>query len=269
LKPLIRGFDRDVKMVTDTYAKKHVGRKLIDPVLENAFVPMGYMQATVNVAVWLGAYAQSIDGGATEAQAVNVADSIVRQTQGTGMIKDMAGVQRGTEINRMMSMYYSWMSVMFNRMDDIAREQRRGGVKNLPNLARRLTVAFLLTTMLEEAAGDAYDLAMGNEDDEDELGYVLSMAMKTGDLMIGTIPFVRTLFSFEGTYRAQLTPVGGVIEDLDRSRKALLDLATEGEAPSRAETKALVRGLSAATKKPAYGIYRMFDEWFGEDVFGE
>ena len=82
-------------------------------------------------------------------------------------------------------------------------------------------------------------------------------------------PFVRTFLSFEGAYRKQLTPVGGVVEDIDRGSKAIIDIVAEGEAPSRSESKSIARGLSAATRKPGYGIYRMFDEWFGEDVFGE
>jgi len=268
LPSLIREFDRDVKMVTDAYRKKTTG-KAIDSIVENAFVPMGYMQAMVNVSVWIGAHAKSIDEGATDAQAVNVADAIVRQTQGTGKIKDMAGIQRGTEINRMMSMFYSWMSVMFNRMDDMGRQQKREGIKNIPNLARRITVAFMMTTFIEEAGRRGYDELMGKEEDEDEAGYLLTVLLKTGDLAIGTLPFVRTFLSFEGAYRKQLTPVGGVVEDIDRGSKAILDLVAEGEAPSRSESKSIARGLSAATRKPGYGIYRMFDEWFGEDVFGE
>ena len=267
LRPLIKSFDRDVRMVSNVYAQKMTG-KVVDKIVENAFVPMGYVQATVNVAVWQGAFDQAQDKGMTEAEAIDYADAIVRQTQGSGGIKDLSGVQRSSEGVRMMTMFYSWMSVMYNRLEDMSREQKRIGIRNIPRLAKRLTVAFMLTTMIEELGARLYDEAMGaDDDDDDDAGYALTVLLKTGDLVVGTVPFFRTFFSFESAYRKELTPLSRSVDDIDRTMKALADLVLEGETLSRSEAKAAVRATSVATRKPAYGVYRMFDEWFGEDFF--
>jgi hypothetical protein len=125
----------------------------------------------------------------------------------------------------------------------------------------------MLTTMIEELGARLYDEAMGADDDDDDAGYALTVLLKTGDLVVGTVPFFRTFFSFESAYRKELTPLSRSVDDIDRTMKALADLVLEGETLSRSEAKAAVRAASVATRKPAYGVYRMFDEWFGEDFF--
>lgn len=50
-----------------------------------------------------------------EAKAIHIADEAISRTVGSGSILDQVGAQRGSEMKKLSSMYYSWASMMFNR----------------------------------------------------------------------------------------------------------------------------------------------------------
>lgn len=66
---------------------------------------------------WLAAEQHAIlDLGMTEEQAVAYADKIVRETQPASSPKDLAGIQRGGEYMKALTMFYGFFSVFYNRM---------------------------------------------------------------------------------------------------------------------------------------------------------
>jgi hypothetical protein len=62
-----------------------------------------------------------------EAKAVEYADKIVRQTQASGMAKDLAAIQSGSEGQQLLTMFYSFASAFQNQMVRAWRRARMGG----------------------------------------------------------------------------------------------------------------------------------------------
>jgi hypothetical protein len=270
LEPLVTQFDRDIKMINDVYAKQGI-RSKFDKFNAMAFAHIGWLQASVNVATWYGAKEQAIAEGLTEQQAIDRADAVVRMTQSAGAVKDLSPIQRGSEINRNVSMFYSWFNVLYNRMEDIQKQTK--GVKDLPKAAKRVAILIMMTALVEETASRAYEAIVDNVDDDDEeAGFILTVLMKSADTALAAIPLVRAFISVEaaaGGMKPEISPVVRVGADYWRTFEAIKDLVLEQEAPSRSEMKTAVRTTSVLTHVPVSGLYNLFDEYFGEAIFGE
>jgi hypothetical protein len=263
LEQLIKDFDRDVKQVQDTYSRKIAGGAK-DALITHAFAIIGYAQLTVNVATWHGAFEQALKKGGTEAEAVDHADSVVRKTQSSGAIKDLANVQRSGEATKLITMFYSYLSVLYNRLEDIHRTT--GGVKDLPKVGYRLAVLLIIPTMLQAAGSAAYDAAFGDDDDdEDAMPFLARVMLDSMDLAMGTIPVLRTAISF-GERKGQISPVLSKAEQMQRAVDSLKDWVTEGEAPSRRELRTLVETAAILTLTPGAAVYKLADDMLGEKI---
>jgi len=64
--------------------------------------------------LWKEVYRQSL-GNYSEEEAIQLANEAVKRTMGSGSSIDLVGAQRGSEFKKIMTMYYSWSSMMFNR----------------------------------------------------------------------------------------------------------------------------------------------------------
>lgn len=111
----LESFDRDMR---DTAKRLQRSRaeNVLQTVRETAFTPMAYMQLwSVDMPTWWGAYEKGLqDFHGDEAMAVDYADSMVRQTQGSGSTKDLSAIQRGNDLQRLFTMYYSFFNVLYN-----------------------------------------------------------------------------------------------------------------------------------------------------------
>jgi hypothetical protein len=91
----------------------------IIPVMKDA--SMWMIKFTDGIAVnitWNAGYREIIDGGGTHAEAVEHADGIVRRTQPAAAPKDLSPIQRGTAIDRLVSMFYTFMNTVYNLMGE-------------------------------------------------------------------------------------------------------------------------------------------------------
>jgi hypothetical protein len=270
LEALVTQFDRDIKMINDIYAKQGI-RSRFDKFNAMAFAHIGWLQAAVNVATWYGAKEQAIAEGMTEQAAIDRADAVVRQTQSAGAVKDLSPIQRGSEINRNVSMFYSWFNVLYNRMEDIQKQTK--GVRDLPKAAKRVAILIMMTALVEETASRAYEAIVDNVDDDDEeAGFILTVLMKSADTALAAIPLVRAFVSVEaaaGGLKPEISPVVRVGADYWRTFEAIKDLVVDQEAPSRSEVKTAVRTAAVLTHVPVSGVWNLIDEYFGEAIFDE
>ena len=268
LEPLVKQVDRDIAMINDIYMKKTTGR-VMDAVVRHAFTHIGYFQLAVNMAAWHGAYEQALSAGLDQKAAIDEADSVVRKTQSSGAIKDLSAIQRGSEATRMVSMFYSWFSVLYNRLEDIARETK--SIKDVPKAARRLAVLVFLSAMLEETFSRAYQEIVGSgEDEEDDKGFLLTVGLKGADMVIASVPLLRAFVSVEGAtggFTPEISPVMRVGADYWRMVEGLKDLVADGELPTKGEIKSTVKTVSVVTGKPIYGIYRLGEEFYNSKIF--
>lgn len=274
LEPLITSFDRDIKMINDTYAKSLAGG-VVDAAVKYAFAHIGYFQLAVNVAAWHGAYEQALGKGLDHEAAVKEADAVVRQTQSSGAIKDLSAVQRGSEASRMVSLFYSFFSVLYNRLEDINRQTKSIG--DVPRAARRIAVLVFMSAMIDETTKRLWSAGGGDDGkDDDKNGFMLSVLLKSADMMIGSVPLIRGFLSaeymFGNGFKPEAAPVWRVGEDVFRAAAGIKHLVTKGEM-SAGEAKAALRSVSVATRLPLYGaansvmsIYELASEMLGGNV---
>lgn len=96
----------------------------INDVRRLAFQGIAFMDGTVSIPTWLGAYSKGLAEGMNDGDAVYYADKMVRDTQGAGAAKDMAAIQRGDNILKLFTMFYSYFNVYYNRQRGLARDVR-------------------------------------------------------------------------------------------------------------------------------------------------
>lgn len=112
----LMNYDRDVR---DMLKKINSGvgiQKVLNTMRKTAFTPMGGFQMfCVDLPTWWAAYDKGIkDYAGDEQKAVAYADHIVRISQGSGATKDLAAIQRGPELQRLMTMFYSYFNTLYN-----------------------------------------------------------------------------------------------------------------------------------------------------------
>jgi hypothetical protein len=76
---------------------------------------MAWSDNMTAIPMWLEAYNKKLDQKATEEEAIKYADTLIDRTLGSGRKYDAAQIQRGGELARSMSMFYTFLNTEFNR----------------------------------------------------------------------------------------------------------------------------------------------------------
>jgi len=125
-------FDRDVRhaakkdnLVNAFPGKLGVASAYHQEVASSYFTVIGLADMAVVVPSWNGAYAKAMDGHIENIEpgddlaSIDYADSIIRITQGSGGVKDLAAIQRGNAFLKIYAMFYSFFSVQFNQFKKV------------------------------------------------------------------------------------------------------------------------------------------------------
>lgn len=105
-----QSWDRDVAATM----KRMIQAGTMDQIREMGFYFIGFMDASVTIPVWLEAYNMKIEEGLSEQRAIEYADMVIRQTQNVGRAIDLVTKQRGSELDQLFSMFYSFMGTLRN-----------------------------------------------------------------------------------------------------------------------------------------------------------
>lgn len=100
--------DRDISDISKKWSGKDSAVK------QFAFMFQSFADEAISYPVWADVYKKAVSEHGHE-RAVNIADETIVRTFGSGSMLDRVGVQRGSEASKIMSMYYSFSSMMFNR----------------------------------------------------------------------------------------------------------------------------------------------------------
>lgn len=124
-------------------------------------------QLIVDMPTWWGAYEKAMaTDDMTEDKAVALADQAVIDAQGSGQIKDLAGIQRGGAGMKLFTTFYSFFNTTFNLTAEAAgrTDFRKPGQVALftADMALLYSIPALLSTLLKAAL-------MGDWDDEEKL----------------------------------------------------------------------------------------------------
>lgn len=176
LSPMMRNritsIDRDVFEASSKLMDTGSTHRALDPFVRmksfmetKGFVPMGVIQmAFSDLPTWNGAYAKALteNGGDIEA-AARYADAVVERTQVGGAEKNLAAVQRGSELGKLMTMFYSYFSALYNlsarRVTMLHRRRDAASVYRLATLVLLTWFAepVLMGTLLGKAPDDEGD----------------------------------------------------------------------------------------------------------------
>ncbi len=176
LSPMMRNritsIDRDVFEASSKLMDTGSTHRALDPFVRmksfmetKGFVPMGVIQmAFSDLPTWNGAYAKALteNGGDIEA-AARYADAVVERTQVGGAEKDLAAVQRGSELGKLMTMFYSYFSALYNlSARRVAMLRRRRDAASVYRLGTLMLLTWfaepvLMGTLLGKAPDDEGD----------------------------------------------------------------------------------------------------------------
>jgi hypothetical protein len=225
--------DRDVRSELASMAATNpatkAGRALLDA-RRFFFHGIGYMDSVVVVPTWMAAYNKATVEGMDHDQARYAADKAVRQSQGSGAPKDMAAIQRGTgrygEAFKLMTMFYTYLSGLYQRERTLARDISGADTRrqrNMPKLVSRTFWLIIVPPLLTELIRVA---ATGDGGPDDEEWWVQWTLRKTLANMMAPIPLARDVFepawnaAIENKYfNPTITPLQRVLESVVNSAK--------------------------------------------------
>lgn len=169
-------------------------RNTVDPKFQTALMDSYFYliqkgQMLADVPTWLGAYHRAMDAKSSEDEAVRIADQTVIDTQGGGMVKDLANVQRGGPLLKMWTTFYSYFNALWNlNVETVKRTNFKS-----PTDMGRMMVDLLILNSLPVAIQYALVTAMrggaGGDDDE----WYKALAKQQMSYLLAQLVFVREL----------------------------------------------------------------------------
>lgn len=179
--------DRDIMDMSKAWQGKDAG---IIP--HYAFMSLHLADEAVSVPLWADVYKKNV-AEFGEQKASDIADETVTRTLGSGSKVDQIGLQRGSQTKKLFTMFYSWMSVMFNRawLDGkmAGLEYKQGNVGSAVGiLAKASFFVWALPAVHEALLQQA--MSSGQPTDEEREKRMLGTIIEHPFAMI---PFVRDL----------------------------------------------------------------------------
>ena len=170
--------------INDTLVRLNKSKgALREKLVSKMFLPIGVMDMVISLPTWMGAYNKAISGSVEniasldEKAAIDYADHVVRTTQGDGAVENLAGVQRGNELARAFTMFYSYMSVQLNQFFKANRQfgidYKKVGVRAAIPYANAILLTQILPELMTQLLTDRLE-----EEEKEEIGkYVLKTAI--------------------------------------------------------------------------------------------
>ena len=191
-------------------------------------VQFGYHMMTIAdnmtaIPVWYHVYMTEMAESGDEARAINLADKIIRETHSSGMEKDISNIQRGNELRKMFSMFYTY----FNARHNVTWKKYRQveGIKDLPQFLAYYAMAYAMPALLADV------LTKGIPDDEEDkwkwlaktvmsapfADYVIArdIVSTAGNMLFGGFSDYR-MSSVEGSIEMVIRNTTGVIKDVGK-----------------------------------------------------
>jgi hypothetical protein len=209
--------DRDLR----DGVRKLMGKKgAVAWIQSKSFAGIALFDALVSNPTWIGGYEQAKAEGYSEAEAVMSGDRAVRLSQGSGGAKDLAAVQRGSDLMKLFTMFYSYFSVLYNRLRNMGRLKNIGEI-GFMDVAFKSFVMVMAPALISEMLANR-----GPDDDEDPAAWALR---EIAFYPLGTIPIVRDMANvWKDGYSYSLTPLSRALE-LSSRLPGQIEKTLEGE----------------------------------------
>ena len=225
-------FERDVREQL-----REIQLKLADPTTgaimraklalqAHAYQGIAMLDMASALPTWMGAYIKALDStakgglGMNEQDAVYFADKTVRNAHGGGGIKDMAAVQRGSEFQKLFTMFYTFWSHNLNRIMDtgkrayaLPRNIRDG---NLPSVSGEVMTIAMRTFMYTFGVQAIHMMMHPPKQSDGEEGVLAWLGKAMGMAAAGGIPIARDIAAhfLEGR-DYEVSPIKSMIDSAD------------------------------------------------------
>ena len=157
-------------------------------IMKYAYMPIVLVQTMVDVPTWLGGYHKALADGCSEREAIARADRVLIDSQGSGRLQDLAGVERSGPWKKLFTVFYTFFSATYNLA--LVKGQTETGVRRALDLLALLAVQPVLEGFLREA------LKVGGDDDDDDdwpLKYLAIAGQSVASFNMGMLVGVREL----------------------------------------------------------------------------
>jgi len=227
----------------------------------------GMAQHIVDVVTWQGAYDQAVKEGEDEKAAVSLADSVVRQTQGSFSPEDASTFEAKSPFVRLFTQFYSY----FNMISNLSITEGKNAVDELgwKGGSPRLFYIYLMAFALPSWIADLIMKGMrGKLDDDDDGEYIDDILMSffngQGRSATALIPGVGQVINASiGKFtkapqddRMSVSPAIGALEGSVGVGKDLYDVLLDGKELKRAHVRDVFTLVGMVTGLPAAALAR-------------
>lgn len=151
-------------------------------ILDGYLWHIGMMQRVADVPTWLGGYEKAKASGENEERSIALADQAVIDSQGSGDIKDLSNIQRGSPIAKLFMTFYSYGNVVFNATSRaVSKSGRQPG--QILRMLGDLSLLYVAPAVGTIALAHAFGKRSPDDDPSDWLkeigGELLSTALNT------------------------------------------------------------------------------------------
>ncbi|EGF10879.1 hypothetical protein HMPREF9123_1350 [Neisseria bacilliformis ATCC BAA-1200] len=187
-----------------------------------AYWLMMRMQQVTDTIVWHGAMMKAMDAGRSEAEAVQLADQTVLDTQGGGQTKDLSAVERGGNLQKLFTVFYAYMNTALNMGAASIATQRGKG-----RLAAELMLIWVIPTALNAVMKSL--LTPGDDDDDlakklakEQISFTLGMFVGGRELVqLGDIATGGKFYGYNGP--AGLRPIADTYKFAQQAQQGGFD----------------------------------------------
>ena len=255
--------DRDMR---DALRDLHGDHGPIGTVRRFSMMGVAMVDMASALPTWVAAHTEALNVFMEDAYAIYSADQSVRNAHGASGAKDLSTIQRGSETQKLFTMFYSFWNHLYNRQRDLFRDAR--DIRSIGDFGSVLARSFFYLVAPPVIHGLIAGGAGGKEEDE---SWAHRAAEHIGIGRVSGIPVVRDVASAVGhgmDYRP--TPAADAIVKLGSAAKdagRALGLI-EGEPSDRwvrhaIETPGYFLGLP--TGQAAGAGQFLWDTWHGDE----
>ena len=162
---------------------------------DSFFYFIAQMQKTVDVPTWFGAYEKALAQGADEKKAIALADQAVIDSQASGMIKDLAKIERGTGLMKIWTVFYSYFNTTLQRSQEAFGKTNYKNPFDIGRLAVDLILLWHIPAVLGYAMREAICVISGGCEDKTAEELMMGAMREQAGYLMGMFVGVRELSS--------------------------------------------------------------------------
>lgn len=216
--------------------------------------------------VWLQAYQKKINTNATEDEAVQFANTVIRRTLGSSRITDVAPIQRGGPLMKLITTFQGFFNTQYNQWNREFNIVRRAwGEKQYGTVVGRVSAfaasKFLLFNLINLAL--AFENPLGDDDDDgwpkiatELLHYPISLLGPVGGVANAMLNNMLDIKD----YGYSMTVIEGSLDKMFKAGKLVGDIASgDKEISEVAEPVAGVAAMAAGIPNQLTKLF--FNAW--------